>query len=349
MFHRYSVLVIGVVAASGLPACGREDATLGGESPSIPAAAPKMEEPAADIAAIPDGYVHVPGGKMAHVDCIHEIPEGGSVDPHGNVTLHGKLVAHFEPCTRKTLRGKAITAANVRGGVRDANPNVPAWGGWVESSWAYASTIQGMAEFNHMNSGNWVVPAAPSTNDNQIIYLFPSFQSSRVIVQPVLQWGATTAGGQGVFGGAYWTYAAWVETDGTFYHSQGITVNAGDTLNGWMDLGDKLGANYDWWAIGRTDVTTGQSMGSGFWVAPATFNTAQGGVLEVYGMTACSDFPATGFTVFGTPLLTQAGPTWSTQNYVNPTWYPSPNDGYNGPDCGFSVSASAANGTSLVY
>jgi len=349
MGYRYSGLVVGGIAALAVAACGRADTSAGDEPPSTQGA-PHLEPPAASIAAIPAGYIHVPGGKMAHTDCVHEIPDGGSVDPQGNVTLHGKLVAHFDPCAHETLRGKAITAANVRGGVRaDANPNGPSWGGWVESSWAYAATIQGMAEFNHMNSGNWVVPAAPTTNNNQIIYLFPSFQSSRVIVQPVLQWGATSAGGTGVIGGPYWTYAAWVETDGTFYHSQGITVNAGDTLNGWMDLGDKLGANFDWWAIGGTDVTTGQGMGGAFWVAPAPFDTAQGGVLEVYGMTACSDFPATGFTVFGTPSLTQAGPTWSTENFVSPTWYPSPNDGYNGPDCGFSVSASAANGTSLVY
>lgn len=309
-------------------------------------------------AGLPAGYVRVPGSIIAHQDCVHEIPDGSVVQANGDVTMKGAIIAHHEACKfpSKMLRnvdGSAHESTSEVPGVdapTGSQSHAPGTGGWVVSSWAYSTTATG---FNHMNSGNFVVPAAPSTNNSQIIYMFPSFQSSDSIVQPVLQWGSYN-GSAGAIGGAKWVYAAWaLGNDGNFYHSTGIDVNPGDTLNGWMDLGDRLSASLAFWGIGGTDVTTGQSMGGGFWTNGKVFNSAQGGVLEAYGVTKCTDFPATGYTIFGTPTLTQGTATsWKKQTFISPSWTTCTKCGanaYSGVDCGFSVSASAANGTSLVY
>lgn len=52
----------------------------------------------------------------------------------------------------------------------------------------------------------WKVPAAPTTNHQQTIFLFNSIEpaSGNAILQPVLQYGPSAAGG-----GSYWAVASW--------------------------------------------------------------------------------------------------------------------------------------------
>jgi hypothetical protein len=53
---------------------------------------------------------------------------------------------------------------------------------------------------------DWVVPPAPSTSSGQTIFLFNGIQNTGTnygILQPVLQWGSSAAGG-----GTYWSVAS---------------------------------------------------------------------------------------------------------------------------------------------
>ena len=67
------------------------------------------------------------------------------------------------------------------------------------------------------------------------------------------------------------------------------------------------------------------------------FTAAQGGVLEVYGITDCSEFPTDVLRKFYNIWISQVGPNWDSQNWVEPQW--SDNVNYNAdPNCGYAVS-----------
>jgi hypothetical protein len=44
------------------------------------------------------GWVHVPGGMLIRPDCVHHVPNGGSITESGDVMVNGAVVAHFDKC-----------------------------------------------------------------------------------------------------------------------------------------------------------------------------------------------------------------------------------------------------------
>ena len=87
----------------------------------------------------------------------------------------------------------------------------------------------------------WVVPLPPLKKSDQLIYLFiglggahilPDSNSITYILQPVLQWGMSPAGG-----GEYWAICNWLVTsEGLYFHDSLIKVNSGDRLQGIVKL-----------------------------------------------------------------------------------------------------------------
>lgn len=85
-------------------------------------------------------------------------------------------------------------------------------------------------------SAKWIVPPPPKESD-QLLYLFNALLGSdyfenrdRIdyIVQPVLQWGLSPAGG-----GKYWAICNWcVSNDLEYFHDSLIVVNSGTILEG---------------------------------------------------------------------------------------------------------------------
>jgi hypothetical protein len=74
----------------------------------------------------------------------------------------------------------------------------------------------------------------PVMESDQLIYLFNGLEptSGYTILQPVLQWGLSPAGG-----GNYWAITNWyVSASGDYFCGSLITVNPGDTLQGVMQL-----------------------------------------------------------------------------------------------------------------
>lgn len=82
---------------------------------------------------------------------------------------------------------------------------------------------------------SWTVPPEPLTKGSQTIYLFNGISPSKhsdAILQPVLQWGPSEAGG-----GKRWSIASWyVDKSGHAYHSPSTNVKAGDKIVGLMTL-----------------------------------------------------------------------------------------------------------------
>ncbi len=76
-------------------------------------------------------------------------------------------------------------------------------------------------------STSWLVPLPPKKNDGQIIYLFEGLTEGWDIIQPVLQWGFSPAGGL-----YSWSITNWyVQPFGGIFYGPLIKVNPGDTIN----------------------------------------------------------------------------------------------------------------------
>lgn len=90
----------------------------------------------------------------------------------------------------------------------------------------------------------FVVPSAPK-NNNQLIYIFNGLGTIVTgiahIVQPVLQWGASPAGG-----GNYWAICNWYVNNNQFFHDSLMRVNPGDTLRGLIELTSISNGNYNY-------------------------------------------------------------------------------------------------------
>jgi hypothetical protein len=138
----------------------------------------------------------------------------------------------------------------------------------------------------------WSVPPAPSTSSGQTIFLFNGIQNAGAnsgILQPVLQWGKSSAGG-----GAYWSVASWyVTASGQAFNTNLVPVNTGDELLGIMTETGSSSGNYNYnstfQGIPNTTLPI-KNIALLYWANET---------LECYGLTKCSDFPATTETAMG--------------------------------------------------
>lgn len=318
-----------------------------GEEPGPEVSSVQGELSSDEIDYLPTDYVRVPGGRVVHKDCVHEVPDGAEVGEDLSVTLKGRKIAQYARCSQKEYRFRAKGQGAVTAGAP-----VPATGsGWVEASWATTTSKM----FTQMDTGGWTVPPAPPTQSTQTIFFFPSFVSyngatADGIVQPVLQWGPSAAGG-----GKFWAMANWILSSGATFFSTLHSVSVGNGISGKMELVGNTASSQTWKVSysspGFTSSLT-KSTTNGL-----AFTTAQAGVLEAYNISQCSHFPGgpAGQTYFSTyfsrPRLFQ-GNSYADRNAVSPTWSlrgPSV-FGWTGPSCGFgSSTVSSAGDTTLWY
>ncbi len=161
----------------------------------------------------------------------------------------------------------------------------------------------------------WKVPQTPPSSGGQLLYLFNGMEPDArdAILQPVLQWGTSPAGG-----GNYWAVASWyVTSDGQAMHSKVTPVNPGDTLLGVMKL-TSSGHATDAGTFSYTSEFTGIA-NSSVTVSNISELTWASETLETYGTAQCSDYPAapTAFTQIG--LQTDVVPdslNWEVANAI---------------------------------
>jgi hypothetical protein len=183
---------------------------------------------------------------------------------------------------------------------------LPALGsGWIVYAYWNNGTGKPISSFRT----TWVVPPAPTTPSSQTIFLFNGIQNygnNFGILQPVLQWGSSAAGG-----GQYWSVASWyVTSGGSAFHTTLVKVNVGQQLVGIMTKTGKTstGFNYqsEFQGISGTALPV-QNIAELLWCNET---------LEAYGINACTDYPATGETTMtGISIATDSGG-------VTPTWTP---------------------------
>jgi hypothetical protein len=270
----------------------------------------------ADVAlAAPTGAntVRTPFGKRPAAN-VHAIPKGVPADIEGiksenNVSLLGGRVMHVNDEVHLVNEaGKVVhVAKNDRTKVRGTpirGAAVPEESGWV----AYASWTDTKGSPISSFTTTWDVPAVPTTNHGQTVFIFNSIEpaSGNAILQPVLQFGPSAAGG-----GSYWAVASWYLVGGqTYYSSLVSSLSVGDSLNAVITLTGSSGNSYNYVSsFSNVDGTTLTATGADqlVWATET---------LEAYGITSSSDYP-TGSTVFSSINL-----GLSNSNTPSVTWAP---------------------------
>ncbi len=233
---------------------------------------------------VPAGHILTPGG-YRNASRVHFLEEGHVLDATGGrlrkIGPGGKTVADFGPlATGATGTGRVPLRRAAAGG------NLPAPGGWVAYTQWTNNTGTPVSSFRT----TWIVPPEPETTNGQTIFLFNGLQDTpvSVILQPVLQWGESSAGS-----GRHWAVASWaVFTNGDAFFSKLVRVKPGDTLIGVMKLASQIGGVFtylcEFEGIAKTALPF-MTVNELDWCAET---------LETYDITTCSDHPDTPLTRF---------------------------------------------------
>lgn len=212
-----------------------------------------------------------------------------------------------------------------------AGQSIPALGsGWITYAYWNSGSGKSFAGF----SSSWLVPPHPTAQASplQTIFLFNGVQNFGInfgILQPVLQWGPSAAGG-----GDYWAVASWyVTSGGQAFHTVLTQVSPGDHLVG---------------AMTRTGIVGGQfSYLSEFLNVPSTRLPVQNiaellwfnATLEAYQIQQCTNYPSIAKTAFREIGIR------SDDGSLSPVWTP-----VNGiTDCGQHALAPGSTEVDLYY
>lgn len=210
-------------------------------------AVPAVSTPDDDATALPDGSVLTPVGYMDKSK-VHYIAPGFQLSMNqGHLqkveSATGKLVEDFgevkplEPKYNLALRTTVQTSPFARGGAV-----VPYVQGWIAYSyWTNTNTSNPITSF----TTDWVVPSVPTTKGSQTVFLFNGMQngttSASYIIQPVLQWGPSAAGG-----GKYWSITNWYVSASSAFYGTLSNVSAGTSLHGILKQTAVSGSNYSY-------------------------------------------------------------------------------------------------------
>lgn len=144
----------------------------------------------------------------------------------------------------------------------------------------YVSTPEPVVYF----STDWTVPQPPLKKSGQLIYIFNGLNTIEdgvsYILQPVLQWGKSPAGG-----GDYWSVCNWFVTSNQFFYDSLIKVNPGTKLQGLIKLISTTDSIF-------TYTSSFVGLTSEFQVinSPRLFDPCE--VLETFNLLDCDQYPS---------------------------------------------------------
>jgi len=278
-------------------------------------------------------FVRTPSG-LVPSECAYQVPSGSHIEHLDDDLGGGARVSYPDGTTIDIGPCRAKLPSLSEENTLSSNGLPP--NGWqVYTYWIGPKTITSFL-------GGWNTPEKPSANLDQLLYLFtglqnncggyglcPNKSSSRIIrtndgyisaqtniLQPVLQYGTSPAGG-----GNYWGIASWYVADiGTVYTNV-EKVESEDYLFGNMS---KEEGTSNKWVVAFNDVTDPT-------VTPTVLTVSKGTLtdyepvayvtLEVYGVSSCEAYPSdvvqfTNMSImndYSTPVT----PTWLINTYSN--------------------------------
>ena len=261
-------------------------------------------------AAVPENYLITPFGYF-HPSCVVQLAKGDELLTNKGVIQHSNGTSSKMPmCAFAHYRADGERVMGDEQGIK--NPDISH--AWIE----YASVVDVQGKSYGYLYAEWPVPPTPTANDGQTLYYFPGVEDIDdvvTIIQPVLGWNSDYA--------SAWGIASWNCCEsGTTYEATPQQVSSGDTIYG--VIGCATAQPCTSWYISTFDYQNGKQ--SYFSNTPSygqTFNWAFAGVLEVYNIKQCSDYPTNGSTAFGSITLTsQSGvvitnPAWNMTNWAS--------------------------------
>ncbi len=286
-----------------------------------------------EVVAEHPNWAQLPG-ELIRPDCVHEIPKGAKVaigtdgNLTGDVTLNGELIAHYDSCPEQGIVTRQSAATQSA-----AKTEATSGSGWVEDD-QWNAPVSSTDNIDYM-AGNWKVPSYPSeANGGQVIYLSNGIDpaSHKWFLEAALQYGYN-----GAFGGDYYSIATWLIGTSVAYYSSPDYVYPGDSLSGYTEMTDKSGST-TYWDVLIVDNSTGASSEGSYWVSGQHWTWAYAGVLQVYNVYACAEFPASGREVFGDSVVAHGFPYYYEYSYPN---WKGAGGGYDGPSCHFAVVAAS--------
>jgi hypothetical protein len=267
------------------------------------------------------GWVQLPGA-LVRPDCVHEVPKGATVGLHGDVSLNGSVIAHYDACP-----SSAVVNNGRDNGVSSPPPPSVQYG-WVED-WEETTPAPATYLFSQ-----WVVPTDPKLNGG-VIYLFNAIVPStfNAIMQPVLVYG---------YHGAYWEITSVLgDTNNNYWYSPFERVNDGDTIQGTVTLTSGDPNDTEGWQIYIYDASTTAYTYQNITSYGLNWTQVYAGALEAYYTTECTMFPNSSGIAFSNvyvQVINQSGQypnSFWAPNHPNIPDYDNDSDDYNGVACGF--------------
>lgn len=258
---------------------------------------------------VTEELVLTPGG-WRPVSKVHAIERGHHLSGAGGrlkeiETSSHKVLRDFGAIP-KSRKGKAEFARST--GVPKHKMVASVAGITYGSGWiTYAGWTNNSGSPINFFTTQWTVPPVPANQSGQTIFLFNGIQNSAFILQPVLQWGVSAAGG-----GPYWAVSNWYVDGqgGQAKYSPLVRVNPGDALVGVMRL---TGQNGDLFSYSSSfDNIPNNTLD----VADIEELTWANETLEAYSITSCADYPNTQMTAMTAIALT------SNNGALIPAWIP---------------------------
>ena len=200
---------------------------------------------------------------------VHEVPKDYQLErmDDGHIRMHNPITGDYQD-----FEEAPVTAQS----------EVP----FTDTGWVtYAGWINRKKQPISYFSTTWQVPAAPATYNGQTVFIFNSIEPNGgvSILQPVLQYGFSAAGG-----GEYWGIASWyvIGTSHAF-HTAVSPVSPGESLTGIIQLTQHQGKTCSYTCKFSGFSSTNLTIN---WISELIWATE---TLEVYGLNQCSDFPNT--------------------------------------------------------
>jgi hypothetical protein len=336
--------ILGVVSiAIGLTTfgCGEMADPSGQEGDISPQPLVENAKPTVDA----DGYVLTPMGRY-HQSCVHGVPAGAEVTQGQVRKKTGEVLERFSPCAYVPRETPSTAKA------RTSGAPVPTINGWIESVDATAITSTAGVQYFDGLTAQWTVPATPTTVSGQTVFFFPSFtpSSGNAIIQPVLQFGSSAAGG-----GNYWTFASWyIDHSNNVFHSYLYSTVAGHTMLGTMQ-GGTCTSGVCYWVIKTADQSTSGAptvSQLSTWTSEV-FAWVQAEVLEAYGITSCAQLPNVSSLTFSSVYVSEPG-SWLGYYYAQDvtgslTWGHTFTGSGLTPSCGYAQSGVTSNSATLAF
>jgi len=238
------------------------------------------------VSALPADYVRVPGGKLFHKECVHRVPNGGHVEvdsqKNTKITADGETTVH-PPCPHPVIKEPL---------------HGPAWKAWTE--------------FNNTKpitklTTQWGIPPPPPSYSGQILYYWNGIEpaDNSAVLQPVLQYGDTPAGG-----GQYWAVASWYVSAVTATFSEPATCVGAASV-----IGDLAIDSSGQWTI--TSICGSKKTTLTYTPPDKDYTWAYPCVLEAYSVENCAtQYPTSNSLAFNNIML------WVENQQVSPTWKP---------------------------